>query len=42
MNKIERYICGLMLMLLASCSYDEHINTYNVEVQLSEAVADLY
>lgn len=30
-----------MLMLLASCSYDEHINTYNVEVQLSEAVADV-
>lgn len=41
MNKIERYICGLMLMLLASCSYDEHISTYNVEVQLSEAVADV-
>ena len=28
MNKIEKYICGIMLMLLASCSYDEHINTY--------------
>ena len=41
MNKIEKYICGIMLMLLASCSYDEHINTYNVEVQLSEAVADV-
>ena len=41
MNKIERYICGIMLMLLASCSYDEHISTYNVEVQLSEAVADV-
>lgn len=41
MNKIERYICGIMLMLLASCSYDEHISTYDVEVQLSEAVADV-
>lgn len=41
MKKIERYICGIMLMVLASCSYDEHISTYNVEVQLSEAVADV-
>lgn len=41
MNKIERYIFGLMLVLLASCSYDEHIDTYNVEVQLSAPVADV-
>lgn len=41
MNKIERYIFGLMLVLLASCSYDEHISTYNVEVQLSAPVADV-
>lgn len=41
MKKIERYICGIMLMVLASCSYDEHISIYNVEVQLSEAVADV-
>ena len=30
-----------MLVLLASCSYDEHISTYNVEVQLSAPVADV-
>lgn len=41
MNKIEKYIFGLMLVLLASCSYDEHIDTYNVEVQLSAPVADV-
>ena len=26
--------------LLSACSYDEHIDTYDVEVQLSESVAD--
>lgn len=41
MNKIEKYIFGLMLVLLASCSYDEHISTYNVEVQLSTPVVDV-
>lgn len=41
MNKIEKYIFGLMLVLLTSCSYDEHIDTYNVEVQLSAPVADV-
>ena len=40
-KNILTYLFLVMLTLLTSCSYDEKINTYNVEVQLSEAVADV-
>ena len=30
-----------VLTILASCSYDEHTDTYNIEVRLSESVADV-
>ena len=31
----------MVLTLLASCNYDEHIDTYNVEVRLSQSVDDV-
>ena len=43
MNNTIKYPFVLLLMvlpLLASCSYDEHIDTYNVEVRLSQSVDD--
>ena len=40
-KNILTYLFLVMLTLLTSCSYDEKIGTYNVEVQLSEAVADV-
>ena len=40
-KNILTYLFLVMLTLLTSCSYDEKIDTYNVEVQLSEAVADV-
>ena len=38
--KFIRHIsfCFIMLALLAACNYDEHIDTYDVEVTLSEAL----
>ena len=44
MNNTIKYPFVLLLMvltLLASCSYDEHIDTYNVEVRLSQSVDDV-
>ena len=44
MNNITKYYFALLLTvltLLASCGYDEHIDTYNIEVRLSESVADV-
>ena len=44
MSNTIKYPFVLMLMvltLLASCSYDEHIDTYNVEVRLSQSVDDV-
>jgi hypothetical protein len=41
MNIIKKHCLILlltMLAILASCSYDEHLDTYNVEVRLSENV----
>ncbi len=32
------YFCLVAIALLTSCNYDEHLDTYNVEVTLSEAV----
>ena len=43
MNNIMKHYFALLLTvltILASCSYDEHIDTYNIEVRLSESVAD--
>ena len=40
-KNILTYLFLVMLTLLTSCSYDEKIGTYNVEVQLSEAVANV-
>ena len=34
-KNILTYLLLVMLTLLTSCSYDEKIGTYNVEVQLS-------
>lgn len=44
MNNIMKHYFALLLTvltILASCSYDEHIYTYNIEVRLSESVADV-
>ena len=44
MNNIMKHYFALLLTvltILASCSYDEHIDTYNIEVRLSESVADV-
>ena len=40
-KNILTYLFLVMLTLFTSCSYDEKIDTYDVEVQLSEAVADV-
>ena len=44
MNNIMKHYFALLLTvltILASCSYDEHIDTYNIKVRLSESVADV-
>ena len=43
-NIITKHYFALLLTvltILASCSYDEHIDTYNIKVRLSESVADV-
>ncbi len=32
------YFCFIAVLFLAACSYEEHLDTYNVEVTLSEAL----
>ena len=44
MNIIKKHCLVLlltMLTMLASCSYDEHLDTYNVEVRLSENIDEV-
>ena len=44
MNNIMKHYFALLLTvltILASCSYDEHIDSYNIEVRLNESVADV-